>query len=143
MNYIIPTKSNRSLRRPLDIFEELFDLNRTFEKNSQENNFFAPVDVKSDEKTIYLKIELPGISKEDINIEYHEGVIKISGEKKRSIEKETEGTHVSEISFGTFNRQITVGDIDFDNAEADYKNGVLSINLPKTEQSASKRLLIK
>lgn len=143
MNYIIPSKSRQAGRKPLDIFEELFDLNRSFEAASNNNNFVAPVDVKSDEKTVYLKTEIPGLSKDDIQIEYHEGILKISGEKKDTHFKDIEGNHVSEISYGTFVRQITVGEINFDQAKADYSDGVLTINLPKVEQRVAKRLQIK
>lgn len=99
----------------------------------------APVNLSQDENMIYIKMEIAGMKKKDIQIEYKDKLITISGEKL----KEEEEYINQEISYGKFSRQIKVGDIDFENAKAEYKDGILSIELPKSEETRNKYLSIK
>jgi HSP20 family protein len=129
--------------KPNSLFEDFFNLENTFGKEFLNNSIDTPVEVTSDEKNVYIKIELPGIDKKDIKIEYQDNTLSISGEKKVE-KKETENKYsYSEINTGSFRRNINVGDINFEKGKADYINGVLSISLPKSAPQETKTLLIK
>ena len=68
--------------KPNSLFEDFFNLENTFGKEFLNNSIDTPVEVTSDEKNVYIKIELPGIDKKDIKIEYQDNTLSISGEKK-------------------------------------------------------------
>lgn len=140
MTLLIPRKKSVS---PLDVFEEFFDTGFFPKYYRNTSRFIAPLNVTSNETSVTVTTELPGLRKDDITIEYHEGVLTISGEKKHEANRDEKGVHIQEISYGDFNRQVNVGDIDFQNADADYSNGVLTITLPKSPERSAKRLAIK
>ncbi len=89
------------------------------------------LEVGETDKTLTISAELPGITEKDVQIEITNGVLTIRGEKKD--ERAAEGTHFTERYYGAFERQIPLDDIEEDKAEASFKNGVLTISLPKTE----------
>lgn len=110
--------------------------------SSQGYSQIVPIDVTADDETVNITADLPGLEKDDIKIEYLDGVVTISGEKKSAQNDKEGGYRYREISRGTFRRQITVGDINFDSAQANYKQGELTLNLPKSESQKSKQLRV-
>jgi HSP20 family protein len=132
MTYLVP-RSNFSL------WDDWLDFDRLLPKKSEISGAkIAPLDIKTDEKNIYITTEIAGVDKKDINIEYKEGYLTISGEKKAEKKEEHKGYFYSERSKGKFARSIYVGEIDFDASKAEYKNGVLELVLPKKEESKEK-----
>ena len=112
------------------------------------NGMAMPVDVKEYEDSYCLKIELPGITKENINIDINKSYVKI--EAKKEIEKEEEDKkhkyHKSEFRYGNYSRTLYFPyEIDTKDAVAELKNGILEINLPKLhkENQETKKLEIK
>ena len=112
------------------------------------NGMAMPVDVKEYEDSYCLKIELPGITKENINIDINKSYVKI--EAKKEIEKEEEDKkhkyHESEFRYGNYSRTLYFPyEIDTKDAVAELKNGILEINLPKLhkENQETKKLEIK
>jgi HSP20 family protein len=104
----------------------------------------VPVEVESDDNYVYVRAEIPGIPKENIVIEYQDGVLDISGEKVAHTRQSEKGYYYTEVSTGKFNRKIQVGrDLKFANAEATYSDGVLHVTIPKEKQSPVNRLAIK
>lgn len=103
------------------------------------------VDIKENDDAFMIRADLPGVSKDDIEVRLDNGVLCISGEKK--VEKETgKGTkvHRTERFHGTFERRFTLpGSIDADRVKADYKQGVLSLSIPKIESEKPKTIDIK
>jgi HSP20 family protein len=96
-------------------------------------------DLVDDGKAYRLSIELPGLKQEDIDIEYAEGMLTISGEKKEESERKENGRILNERCFGSFRRQMSLpGDIAPDGIKADYKDGVLILTLAKDENAAIK-----
>ena len=93
-----------------------------------------------DEGNAYrLSVELPGLKQEDIDIEYREGTLTISGEKKEEGERTENGVIVSERRFGSFRRQMSLpNDVDTDGIKAEYKDGVLTLTLRKNEDASVK-----
>ncbi|MDE2378337.1 Hsp20/alpha crystallin family protein [Bradyrhizobium sp.] len=100
------------------------------------------IELSETDKTLTISAELPGMTEKDVQIGIANGVLTISGEKKG--ERKDEGRYFSERYYGAFQRQIALEDVDEDKAEASFKNGVLTISLPKSEKpgAAVKRIAI-
>ena len=89
-----------------------------------------------------VSAELPGLSEKDVQVEIVNGVLSIRGEKKA--ERNDESKFVTERHYGAFERQIPLEGVEEDKAKADFKNGVLTVTIPKSEQSGQnvKRIAI-
>jgi HSP20 family protein len=87
------------------------------------------------DKEVTVSAELPGLSEKDVQVEIANGVLSIRGEKKA--ERSDDSKFVSERYYGSFERQIALDGVEEDKAKADFKNGVLTVTLPKSEQSKS------
>ncbi len=90
-----------------------------------------------------ITLEVPGMEKDDIDISIKDDVLTISGEKKEDFKEE--GTLFRrERWFGKFTRSLTLpNDADIEKIEAEYKNGVLTINIPKSETAKGKKIQVK
>jgi len=86
---------------------------------------------------------LPGIDPKDVEISLSDNVLTIKGEKKQEKEEENENYHVIERSYGGFTRSFRLpGQVQNDKVKATYKNGILKITLPKTEETKKKEIKI-
>ncbi|MBW2056644.1 MAG: Hsp20/alpha crystallin family protein [Deltaproteobacteria bacterium] len=106
---------------------------------------WAPsLDVSETKDNIVVKGEVPGIDPKDIDISIANGVLTIKGEKKQEQEEKDENYHMIERRYGSFSRSIRLPhDIQNDKVKASYKNGVLKITLPKSEEAKRKEVKIK
>ncbi len=97
-------------------------------------DFFAPqADAAATEEKYEINIELPGVSSDDIDIDAHDGLLSIKGEKHFERQEEGKTFFFSERSFGSFQRSFKLpADADPDNIKAEFKNGVLTITVPKS-----------
>ncbi|MDS1029243.1 Hsp20/alpha crystallin family protein [Bacillota bacterium LX-D] len=97
------------------------------------------VDIYQTDADIIVKAEIPGVAKEDLNLYIDENSIRISGQTKKENELKDENVYRTERYYGNFSRTIPlpVGVIS-DQAKAEYKDGILSITVPKSEPSKSK-----
>ena len=95
---------------------------------------FSPrVDVVESDKDFKVTAELPGMDAKDIQINLEQDALILSGEKKSEYEEKHKGYHRLERSFGSFQRVIPLtAEVDEDKVDAQFKNGVLTITLPKT-----------
>lgn len=102
------------------------------------------IDVAEEEDSIIVIAEVPGCKADDIDISVHGNVLTISGEKKLSEEKKEKGYYHVESSYGSFRREITLPtDVNQSKVDASYKDGVLSIALPKAEKAKTIKVKIK
>jgi HSP20 family protein len=104
------------------------------------------VDVAETDKELKVEAELPGIDEADIDVRVSGGMLIISGEKKADREVDENGYILHERSFGRIERALPLPDgIDADAAQASFKNGVLTVTIPKTAQaqSSAKRIPVK
>jgi len=102
------------------------------------------IDIKETEDAIVVKAELPGIEEEKVDIEIMDNVMTISGEKAEEKVEEGEGYHYKESHTGTFTRSFNLpADVKADSAQAEMKNGVLSITIPKVEPKKAKKISIR
>jgi HSP20 family protein len=100
----------------------------------------APMDVEENDGTITVTAELPGVSKEDLDISVHEGMLEIKGEKKKQEERDEDNMHIVERSYGSFRRSVMLpAEVDSDRAEASIDKGVLTLKLPKIGPKAGKK----
>ena len=99
-----------------------------------EGQFAWPrLELSETDKSVTVTAELPGLSEKDVQVEIANGVLSIRGEKKA--ERSGDSKFVSERYYGSFERQISLEGVEEDKAQADFKNGVLTVTLPKSEQS--------
>lgn len=101
---------------------------------------FSPItNIREDELAYYTDVDLPGVKKEDINIEVKNGVITISGERNHKKEIKKDDYYRLETSFGKFERSfILPKSVDSDNITAVNKNGVLEVVIPKLKNETDK-----
>jgi len=97
------------------------------------------VDVYQTENDVVVKAEIPGVSKEDLNLYIDEKSIRLTGQTKRENELKDEYAYRTERYYGTFSRTIPMPvEVKPDEAKAEYKYGILSITVPKVEPSKAK-----
>jgi len=95
------------------------------------------VEVSETDKEIRITAEVPGMSEKDIEVTLNDGVLTLRGEKRSEIEDKDR--HFSERFYGRFERHIAVGfDVQEDKIDAAFKNGVLTVSLPKSAKAQSK-----
>ncbi len=103
-----------------------------------------PMDVHEDEKHYVITTELPGIRKEDISVEVHEGVLTLHGEKKNEREEKGDRRRWIERSYGSFTRSFTLpANADADHVDAGFQNGVLTLKIPKIEPVKPRTIAVK
>jgi HSP20 family protein len=99
------------------------------------------MDVHEDKDNVYVKVELPGMKKEDIEVSMHEGNLSISGERRNEREQKEAESYRSERFFGRFQRTVALpSPVAAEKVKAQYKDGILSILLPKTEEAKPKQI---
>jgi len=116
----------------------------SFGSGSDFNAGWPNVEISDNDKEIKVTAEVPGLEEKDIEVLLDDGVLTLKGEKRS--ETEDKDRHFSERFYGRFERRITLGvDVKDDQVDARFKDGVLTVNLPKTEKARSqvKRIAIK
>jgi len=105
-------------------------------------NQWAPsLDLYEDKDNVFVKAEVPGMKKEDIDVSLHDNALTISGERKFEQKQEDAENYRSERFFGRFSRSVTLPvSVAGDKVKASYKDGILTITLPKSEQAKPKQI---
>ena len=121
--------------------------------NSDSSNYaseggeFSPrMDMKETENAFIVKLMMPGIEKDDIDISITDGVLTIKGESKEEAENEDEKSSwlVREMKHYSYYRAVRLpSEVTAENAEAEYKNGILKLTLPKAEEVKPKSIPVK
>lgn len=102
------------------------------------------VDVVETEKSYDIRLEIPNVDKKDVKIEVEHGILTVRGERRHETEEEGKTFHLVECSYGSFCRTFTMPkDVDEKRIEATFKDGMLTIGLPKVAQPKSKPIEIK
>jgi len=102
------------------------------------------LDLYDDKDNFLVKAELPGMKKEDIEIQLHDGVLTLSGERKQEKKFEGSDIHRSDRFVGKFQRTLTLpSQVDVDKVKASYQDGILTVTLPKSEAAKPKQIQIK
>ena len=148
-----------TLRRAFNPFEELLKIQRELERLArlgfpvEENlervmeskaKMLMPLEVYETPTELVVKVELPGVKKEDVDITIRDNYLVIRAEKKEEKKEEKQHVHVVERVYGTFERVIPLpADVDTDNAKASFKDGVLEIRFPKKSATKEKKITIE
>ncbi len=138
---------NTSRRVPVDTSEahwpHLFEPFRNMAASVA--NYFSPsADAASGMEDYEINMELPGVSADDIDVSLNDHVLTVKGEKKSSREEKTKTYYFSERSYGAFQRSFRLpGDVNTDQIEAAFVDGVLTLSLPKTGGAAQAQKKIR
>jgi len=99
------------------------------------------LDVYEDKDNLFVKVELPGLKKEQIDISLHDGSLSISGERKGEEEHQEGEVYRAERYYGRFQRTVTLPTpVASERVKAQYKDGILTVTLPKTEEAKPKHI---
>jgi HSP20 family protein len=133
---MLPTimrKSFRPFYMPNIFDDELFPAFQT------RSSSMPAVNIREDEKKYSLELAVPGIDKKDLKIDINEDVLTISSETKNETEENKDGYKRKEFSYSSFCRSFYIPEnADRDHIEANYKDGILTVGLPKQEEEKSK-----
>ncbi|HEY7548570.1 MAG TPA: Hsp20/alpha crystallin family protein [Hyphomicrobiaceae bacterium] len=155
----IAKSGERPMARPRDIFSAMRDdMDRLFERfehgwprwptalGRAEGMTVPELDVRESANAVTVEAELPGVDEKDVSVTLANGVLTIKGEKKQESEKKGENYHVTERSFGSFERSILLPDsIDESKVEAKFDKGVLKVSAAKKPEAvkAERKIEIK
>ena len=133
-------RMRREMERVWDTF-----LEGDVRKESKKDSVWLPsVDVSETKNDVVVKAELPGMDPKDIEVTLSDGHLMIKGQKKHEKEEKDEDYHFVERSYGSFVRAVHLPkEVKHDKISASYKNGVLKVVLPKSEEAKTNEVKIK
>jgi HSP20 family protein len=129
----------------------LNEINRLFEEPFSElgqgSQYFygwvPAIDLFEDKENLIVKAELPGLTKNEIDISLHEGALSISGERKPTEPQEDSSAYRTERFYGRFQRTVALPkEVEGDKVKAAYNDGILTVTLPKAEKAKPKQIEI-
>ena len=136
--------------KPMNVFDDMDTMIHSFFNTDwnfpvrDTRNWSPAVDVKETDNSFVLTADIPGITKKDIKVNLANGKLSISGERSYETDQKNDNYHYRERRFGTFDRSFNLPEtVDEENISASFKNGILSIQLPKHEVEIPKDRLIK
>ncbi|SRR5579883_455138 len=132
-----PFREFETLQRQMNrLFDEIRPTSRQSEAAIA---FIPPAEMEENPDSIQLRMELPGINPEDLNVQVSPDAVSISGERRTEVKAEDRGVIRTEFSYGRFQRLIPLPTrVDIDKVQAEYKNGILRLTLPKAEEEKNK-----
>ncbi len=106
--------------------------------------WYPQVDITEDEKEYSIKADLPEVAKHDVKVSFREGVLEIAGERKQEKKESTRRFHRTERTYGAFLRSFTLpAAAEGEKAKAEFRDGVLTVRIPKSEKLAPKAIEVK
>ncbi len=119
-------------------------MNRLLNEPDTARPWTPAVDVLETENELVLRADLPGVEMKDIDIQLENGTLTLRGERKFQADAKNGGYHRIERSYGAFVRYFTLPEtVDPENVRADYKNGVLTILVPKKEAAKPRQIKVQ
>lgn len=107
-------------------------------------NWYPAIDLEEKNDRYIVRADLPGLKKEDIRVSLDSGVLTVAGERKTEEEKTENGYRRFERAYGAFSRSIHLGqNVDESKIKAQYRDGVLEIQVPKTDRAVAKKINIE
>jgi len=138
---------------PSDLFGIQREMNRMFDNvfrfdtrdaDAEFTAWTPAVDIAEHDDQFVVKVELPGVNKDEVKITLENNILTIRGEKKQEKETKKENYHRVERSYGSFQRSFTLPTtVKSDKIDAVYKDGILQIALPKAEEAKPKQIEVK
>jgi HSP20 family protein len=134
----------RDMNRLFDDFFGGLDMTPSKLFEGSWNVFNPKVNISENDTEVVVSAELPGMDEKDVEVSVSRDMLTISGEKKEEKEEEDKNYYRVERSYGSFRRSIPLpGEVNPDDVEATFNNGVLDVTLPKTEASQRKKITVK
>ncbi|MEO1396926.1 MAG: Hsp20/alpha crystallin family protein [Cyanobacteria bacterium J06634_5] len=134
----------REMNRLFDDLATTGDGNDQKHSSANSMGFLPPAEMEESEDKIHLKLEVPGMNADDLDIRVTKEAVTISGERKTESTSEKNGQRRSEFRYGSFSRTIPLSvPIDNSSVEAEYKDGILTLNLPKLEDESNKAVKVR
>jgi len=132
------------IRRQMDrMWDSLFEWGPHL-KSEDERGWLPALDLTENPNELIVQAEIPGLDPKDVDISLSDKTLTIREEKKQEREEKEENFHLIERSFGSFVRSIQLpAEVKSEKISASYKNGILKIVLPKSEQAKKKEVKIK
>jgi HSP20 family protein len=140
-----PTREMEELQRRMTSLFDWSPFRRGNLTGEQENIFVAEwaplVDIAEDDKEYLIKVELPEVQKEDVQVTVENGTLTISGERKAEKEQKGRKFHRVERMYGRFERSFSIpDDVGTGEVKAQFKDGVLRVHLAKSEKARPKQI---
>lgn len=139
-------KLQKRMNRLFDDFWSDFEVSPYADGSSGMMKFAPKIDLQDKENEVVLRAELPGMSQDDIEVKLHDGHLAIKGEKKEESSTDKDGMQYTERTYGSFYRSIPLPyEINENEVIAEFKNGVLTVNMPKSKagKEGARRISIK
>lgn len=136
----------RELRTMQDQMNRMLDMawNREFGEELKEGVWQPPVDIYEDEHSVIIKAEVPDVEQKDIEVKIENGTLTLRGERKHSSDIRKENYYRVERYFGQFQRSFSLPQtIDQDKVQATCDKGILTITLPKREETKPKAISVE
>ena len=139
-------------RNPFREMEDMFDRytkavgwpHRGGQEAMSEGDWSPRVDIAETEKEFVIKAEIPDVDKKDVKVTVNKGVLTLQGERKKDKEEKGKKYHRVERYYGSFTRSFTLpGNVDETKVKASFKDGMLSLQVPKTKKSKPKGIEVK
>lgn len=129
------------------LFDQAFnDMIGNLEGNEEtaRHNWVPPVDIRESEDSLLLTAELPGLSKDDIEITVEDHVLSLRGQRKLEKDVQKESYHRMERAYGTFSRTFSLPtNVRTDQVNASFKDGLLHVEIPKAEEAKPRKIAIR
>ncbi len=145
MSTLLPTPFSDPFFGKGGLVDQMFDASypwkmlKAFGRPEMGQSFLPSLDVKSDKNAYTIHAEIPGVSKDDVKLEVHDGRLVLSGEKKEEV-KDGTTSHVVERRFGSFERSMTLpDDADVEHITANHKDGVLTVTIPRATPKENRK----
>ncbi|MBI4445027.1 MAG: Hsp20/alpha crystallin family protein [Acidobacteria bacterium] len=148
--FLFMRKFSEEMDRLFDSFFDNFGMGRSWlqprpwSRELEGGVWYPPVEAFERDNKLVVRCELPGLKKDDINVEVREDSLVISGERKEERHEEREGFYRSERSYGSFHRAVPLPrGTKSDQAKASFKDGVLEISIPTEQPMSGRRIAIQ
>ena len=143
---LIPWHGGSEIDRFRSDMDRLFDdfYSRSLFRSLKRGDWMPAADMSEDQKEIVVHAEIPGLNIKEIDVSLNGRVLTIQGERKQEREEKDKNYHRIERKYGSFSRTFELpADVDGDKVKAAYKDGILTLNLPKTKEQSIKKIEVK
>lgn len=143
---LVPWRGRSEVDRFRGEIDRMFDdfFTRSPFRSFERGDWMPAVDMSENEKEIVIHAEIPGMDAKDIDISLNGRVLTMKGERKQEQEDKDKNYHRIERRYGSFSRSFELpADVDGNKVNAAYKDGVLTLNLPKTKEQSVKKIEVK
>lgn len=135
---------SKNMRYGLRTWDPFREIMNSWNDDSVAGDFVPAANVYQDKDNVIVQMDVPGMKADDIDITVENDVLTVSGQRKDEKEVKKEDYYRKEASYGSFSRSMILPmSVKGNEAQADFKDGVLKITLPKAEEVKPKKIAVK